>query len=69
MIFDSAQPANSFNGMDTTDQQPDPTPEPPQNIQMTPPPSSQALQSTNLNLDSAPSREQEYTDPPSNMTL
>ena len=64
LTLKSDQPANSFTGIDITDQQTDPTPEPPQTIQMTPAPYPQVLQSTNLNLDSAPPREQSIRRPP-----
>ena len=50
-------------------QQTVPAPEPLRNIQMTPAPCPQALQSTDLNFDSAPPREQAIRHPLSSVTL
>ena len=68
LTFDSDQPAKSSAGMDTTGQQTVPAPEPPHGI-LTPAPRPHAPQSTDLNLDRAPPREQRIRRPPSNMTL
>lgn len=58
LTFDSDQPANNLTGTDTTSKQNDPPPEPPQHLQTTPAPRPQAQQPTDLNMDSAPPREQ-----------